>query len=117
MKYNELEPLVIQWAENKGILEKATALTQIEKTQEELDETREALFWDSKNVLQYENSKGKLVNTKEEVKDGYGDQLVTLIIGAHMNGLKLEDCLEAAYNVISKRKGSMIGGQFVKDEN
>ena len=115
MQYKELEPLVIQWAKEKGILEKATALTQIEKTQEELDETREALFWDSKHVFQYENKKGKLVNTKEEIKDGYGDQLVTLIIGAHMNGLKLEDCLGTAYNVISKRTGSMINGQFVKN--
>ena len=115
MQYKELEPLVIQWAKEKGILEKATALTQIEKTQEELDETRDALWWDSKNVLQYENSKGKLVNTKEEIKDGYGDQLVTLIIGAHMNGLKLEDCVGTAYNVISKRTGSMINGQFVKN--
>ena len=115
MQYKELEPLVIQWAKEKGILEKATALTQIEKTQEELDETRDALWWDSKNVLQYENSKGKLVNTKEEIKDGYGDQLVTLIIGAHMNGLKLEDCLGTAYKVISKRTGSMINGQFVKN--
>lgn len=115
MQYKELETLVIQWAKEKGILEKATALTQIEKTQEELNETREALFWDSKNCLHYDNSKGKVVNTKEEIKDGYGDQLVTLIIGAEMNGLKLEDCLEAAYNVISKRKGKMIDGFFVKD--
>lgn len=116
MQYKELEQLIIQWAKDKGILEKATPLTQIEKTQEELDETREALFWDSKHVWQYENSKGKLVNTKEEVADGYGDQLVTLIIGAHMNGLSLVDCLESAYNVISKRTGKMVGGVFVKDE-
>ena len=115
MQYNELEEKVIQWAKDKGILEKATPLTQIEKTQEELDETREALFWDSKYVLQYENKKGKLVNTKEEVADGYGDQLVTLIIGAHMNGLNLVDCLESAYNVISKRTGKMVDGVFVKD--
>ena len=115
MQYKELEQLIIQWAKDKGILEKATPLTQIEKTQEELDETREALFWDSKHVWQYKNSKGKLVNTKEEVADGYGDQLVTLIIGAEMNGLKLENCLEAAYNVISKRTGVMKDGMFVKD--
>lgn len=117
MQYNELEEKVIQWAKDKGILEKATPLTQIEKTQEELDETREALFWDSKYVLQYENKKGKLVNTKEEVADGYGDQLVTLIIGAHMNGLNLVDCLESAYNVISKRTGKMVDGVFVKDKD
>lgn len=115
MKYNELEPLIIEWAKEKGILEKATPLKQLEKTQEELDETKDALWWDSKNVKEYQNSKGKLVNTKEEILDGYGDQLVTLIIGAHMNDLKLEDCLTAAYNVISKRTGVMKDGMFVKD--
>lgn len=116
IKYEELEEKVLDWANEKEILTKATPLTQIEKTQEELDETKEALFWDSRYVLQYENKKGKLVNTKEEIADGYGDQLVTLIIGARMNGLNLIDCLESAYNVISKRTGTMINGTFVKDE-
>jgi len=27
----------------------------------------------------------------------------------------LEECLESAYNVITKRTGRMINGQFVKD--
>jgi len=27
------------------------------------------------------------------------------------------DCLESAYNVISKRTGVMVDGQFVKDAN
>jgi hypothetical protein len=29
--------------------------------------------------------------------------------------LKLTDCLESAYNVIAKRTGKMVDGQFVKD--
>ena len=33
-----------------------------------------------------------------------------------MQGLKLEECLESAYNVIAKRTGKMINGQFVKDD-
>ena len=33
-----------------------------------------------------------------------------------MQGLKLVDCLESAYNVISKRTGKMVDGQFVKDD-
>jgi NTP pyrophosphatase (non-canonical NTP hydrolase) len=62
------------------------------------------------------NLKGKEVNTREEIIDSLGDILVTIIIQAEMQGLKLEDCLESAYNVISKRTGSMINGQFVKNE-
>ena len=115
MKYEQLEKLVIQWAKEKGILEKATALNQIEKTQEELNETREALHYKSKGIGNYINSKGKMVNTEEEVADGYADQLVTIIIGAEMNGLNLVECLQGAYNIISKRKGVMVDGFFVKD--
>jgi hypothetical protein len=29
--------------------------------------------------------------------------------------VSLIDCLESAYNVISKRTGKMVDGQFVKD--
>ena len=116
MKIEQLQPLVIQWAKDKGILDKANPLTQIAKTQEELDETREALFWQSKDFDTYTNSKGTLCNTKEEIKDGFGDILVTLIIGAEMQGLMLDECLETAYNVISKRTGKMQNGTFVKDK-
>jgi NTP pyrophosphatase (non-canonical NTP hydrolase) len=48
--------------------------------------------------------------------DALGDILVTIIIQAEMQGLKLEECLESAYNVISKRTGKMINGTFVKDK-
>ena len=37
MNYEQLEEKVNQWAADKGILDKATALTQLCKTQEELD--------------------------------------------------------------------------------
>lgn len=116
MKYKELEPLVIQWAKDKGILEKATPLAQANKTLEETEELLEAVTsqdWGNKTFF---NSKGKQVNTEEEIKDALGDILVTIIIQAEMQGLKLEDCLEAAYNVISKRTGYMKDGMFIKNE-
>jgi NTP pyrophosphatase (non-canonical NTP hydrolase) len=54
-------------------------------------------------------------NDRAEVIDALGDILVTIIIQAEMQGLSLTRCLESAYNVISKRTGKMINGQFVKD--
>lgn len=117
MKYNELEPLVIQWAKEKGILDKATPLAQAEKTVEEADELIQATTAQSLGKETFINSKGKVVNTQEEIKDALGDILVTIIIGAELQGLKLEDCLESAYNVISKRTGKMVNGVFVKDGN
>jgi len=117
MKYNELEPLVIKWAAEKGILEKATPLAQAKKTYEEVLELIEAVEVQEEGEETFYNIKSKLVNTEEEVKDALGDILVTIIIQAEMQGLKLEDCLESAYNVISKRTGNMIDGQFVKNED
>jgi NTP pyrophosphatase (non-canonical NTP hydrolase) len=100
MKYNELEALVIAWAEQKGIFEKGNPVAQCDKTLEEVYELHDAI----KN------------NDRDEIIDALGDILVTIIIQAEMQGLSLEECLLSAYNVISKRKGQMINGQFVKEE-
>ena len=115
MGYKELEDKVIQWGQEKGILDKATSLTQAGKTLEELEELIEALQYEEEGFGRFVNSKGRYVNTQEEIKDAYGDLLVTLILGAEMKNLKLEDCLQSAYEIISKRTGKMINGVFVKD--
>jgi NTP pyrophosphatase (non-canonical NTP hydrolase) len=114
-KFTELNELVLQWANDKGILEKATPLTQLAKTEEEVAETREALFASKQGLYHYLNSTGDYKNTQEEIKDGFGDILVTILIGCKLSGLDPLDCLETAYNVISKRTGKMINGTFVKD--
>jgi hypothetical protein len=41
---------------------------------------------------------------------------VTAILLAEMHGFSTEECIQSAYDVISKRTGKMIGGQFVKDK-
>jgi len=99
MDYFELECKVEHWARKKGILEKATPMAQALKTLEETTELCVAI-----------NN-----NDREEIIDAMGDIMVTLIIQAKMQGVSLESCLESAYNVISKRTGKMINGQFVKD--
>lgn len=99
MKYQELETLVQTWADDKGILSKATPMAQGLKTLEECAELLEAIR----------------VSDKDEIIDAIGDIIVTLIIQAKMQNLSLEKCLESAYNVISKRKGKMVNGQFIKD--
>ena len=117
MNYQELEAKVLEWAKDKGILEKATPLAQANKTLEEVQELLEAVSAQEKEHYLFTNTKGKEVVTAEEIKDALGDILVTIIIGAKLQGLKLEDCLESAYNVISKRTGKMVDGVFVKDGN
>lgn len=94
-----LSSLIEQWAEEKGILSKATPLTQAIKTKEEVDELYRAILDDN----------------RDEIKDAIGDIMVTLIIQCKMQGMDLQDCLESAYNVIKNRTGKMVDGIFVKD--
>ena len=54
-------------------------------------------------------------NNKDEIVDALGDILVTIIIQAELQGVSLTECLESAYNVIAKRTGKMVNGQFQKD--
>lgn len=97
--YQELELLIIQWSKKKQILTKGNPEAQCDKTLEEVYELHQAIK----------------ENNREEIIDALGDILVTIIIQAEMQGLKLEDCLQSAYNVISKRTGVMRDGQFIKD--
>jgi NTP pyrophosphatase (non-canonical NTP hydrolase) len=97
--YQELEKLVIDWSREKGILEKATTMKQAEKTHEEVLELMSAIDDDD----------------TDEIKDAIGDIMVTLIIQAKMQGMTIEECLNSAYDVISKRTGKMVDGQFKKD--
>lgn len=100
MDYFELECAVEEWAKEKGILDNATTIKQAMKTQEELTELMNAI----------------LNEDDAEIVDAIGDIMVTLIIQAKMQGVTIEECLESAYNVISKRTGKMVNGLFVKDE-
>lgn len=99
MQYGELSALVIAWAEQKGILERGTPEAQAWKTVEETHELLQAIE----------------KNDREEIIDALGDILVTIIIQAEMQNLDLIHCLGSAYNVIYKRTGIMVDGQFKKD--
>ena len=115
MNYEQLQEKVNQWAADKGILDKATALTQLGKTQEELDETREALIL----LDSAEGDHNKQIIKSEaltEIEDGIGDMMVTIIILSKLVGFDSVKCLETAYNVIKKRTGKMENGVFVKDD-
>jgi NTP pyrophosphatase (non-canonical NTP hydrolase) len=121
MMINELQKNVLKWAEDKGILSKATMLTQINKTQEELTETRDAILQLAEVVRCNDNHGDTDFRTRFldqldiDITDGIGDQLVTLIILAELHGSNITECLEHAYNEIKGRTGEMVNGTFVKD--
>jgi len=93
-------PAIRSWAHERGLYDKGDVKTQYVKLQEEAGEVARAI----------------IKNDIPELKDGIGDMVVVLTNLAHLAGLEIEDCIQSAYDVISKRKGSMINGSFVKNE-
>jgi len=100
MSYAELEMKVIQWGEARGIVQNSNPYAQGIKTFEEVEELCDAI---SRNHI-------------DDMKDAYGDILVTLIMGCATADIDLVECLELAYNEIKDRKGYLNkDGIFVKE--
>ena len=87
------------WANERNIIEKGDAKTQLIKLYEETGELSEALLKDN----------------KEDIIDAIGDCVIVLTNLAEMAGTNIEDCILSAYNEVSTRTGRMINGTFVKD--
>ena len=92
--------MIRDWAEDKGIYESGDPKTQYIKLMEEAGEVGRAI----------------LKIDIPEIKDGIGDMVVVLTNLAHLCDLTIEECVESAWNVISKRTGKMINGTFVKNK-
>ena len=88
-----------RWAYERGIYDKGDSKTQYVKLMEEAGELARAL----------------LKNDKPEVIDSIGDMVVVLTNLAKLEKLDIEDCIENAYETISKRTGKMMNGTFVKN--
>jgi len=119
--FSELESKVIGWAKDRGIFDNGDTLAQLDKTQEELEETILAVKnlrdWHQAMDREPSHVHAKTIEALEnEVADGIGDMLVTIIIAAEMVDLESTDCLQLAYDEIKDRTGKMVGGQFVKDK-
>jgi NTP pyrophosphatase (non-canonical NTP hydrolase) len=87
-----------QWADERGIYRSGDAKTQYIKLCEESGELARAI----------------LKEDKTELIDAIGDMVVVLTNLAALEGLKIEDCITSAYDVIKSRQGSMINGTFQK---
>lgn len=90
--------LIRAWAGERGIYTDGDAKTQLVKLMEEVGETSKAILKDD----------------RPEIKDGIGDCVVVLTNLAHLCGLTIEECIDAAYNEIKDRKGEMKNQTFVK---
>ena len=88
------------WAKERGLYDKGDPRTQYIKLMEETGEIGRALLKEDTN----------------EIVDGIGDAVVVLTNLAELVGVPIEECIQAAYDVISKRTGKMVNGTFVKDQ-
>ena len=92
---------VEQWSIDKG-LDKGNSFTQYAKSSEEMGEVAAALCR----------------NDIDELRDGIGDVIVTLVILAQQNDMTLYECLEQAYEEIKDRTGVMSkDGSFIKEQD
>ncbi len=98
---NDRFQLIRDWAGERGLYTKGDTKTQFCKLMEEAGELGRAV----------------LKNDNEEFIDAIGDMVVVLTNMAHLGGTTIEECIDTAYKVISKRTGKMVNGTFVKDEN
>lgn len=98
--YETLENQIHEWAQARGILQNATATSQLLKAVSEIGELVDAhAKKDTPGII-----------------DGLGDVLVCLINYAAIQGLELTDCLASAYDQIKDRKGYLTPeGTFVKE--
>lgn len=96
---NERFDLIREWAETRGLYTKGDVKTQYLKLGSEFGELGDAI----------------IEQNQEEIQDAIGDMIVVLTNLAHLAGFKVEDCIDSAYQVISKRTGKMVNGSFIKD--
>ena len=92
--------LIREWAKERGLYDKGDPKTQYLKLMEEAGEVGRAILKDD----------------HPEIVDGIGDMVVVLTNLSELVGVSIEECIEQAYNEISKRKGKMINGTFVKND-
>ena len=96
---DEIFNCIREWAKERGLYEKGDPKTQYIKLMEETGEIGRAILKDD----------------TAEIIDGIGDAVVVLTNLAELCGVPIEECIQEAYNVISKRTGKMFNGTFVKD--
>jgi NTP pyrophosphatase (non-canonical NTP hydrolase) len=96
---NDIDAKIILWAKARG-LENGEVSRQMLKLYEEVGEL----------------SGGIAKGNQEVIKDSLGDIYVVLVILALRLGLNLQECIEGAYNEIKDRKGKLVNGVFIKEQ-
>ena len=98
---NDVINNIKQWAFDRNLIVGATPQAQMLKMTEEVGELAHAIARGDEALA----------------SDAIGDCVVVLTILASQLGLNINTCVEGAYNEIKDRKGKMVNGVFIKEEN
>ena len=90
---------VVQWHRDRNLIDGSTDKDQVLKLMQELGELSDSVC------------KGK------DIKDDIGDMLVVMLNIVTRNGVTLSECLARAWDDIKDRKGKMVDGIFIKEED
>lgn len=117
--FEELKTKVEEWANDKDLLHEENAEKQFMKFMEEVFEFKSEFDYlermgedPSETYSDYEQ-----IEIQENMQLEMGDIFVTLIILCKQLGIDCVECLQLAYDKISKRHGRTIDGIFVKEED
>lgn len=103
--FSDLVAKINEWAYERN-LKQADPKIQWMRITEEVGEIRDVLLKPT-----------KFNEPQAALKDAIGDTLVTIIVLAHQLDLDVTECLNIAYEEIKNRKGKMINGTFVKEDD
>ncbi len=113
MTFEDLQKLTLEWADDKDLLHSENADKQFMKFIEEV--------FEFKSEMDLFNYTPDFIKEKAEcnynLKLEMGDIFVTLIVLCKQLGIDCVECLEMAYEKISKRKGKTVNGLFIKEED
>lgn len=108
---NNLIGKVEQWFVDRN-LDSLDGSGQLTKLQEEVDELKQA-FWQSQVI----DNMDEAIKVRGEEIDAVGDTLVVLIGYCMQRDINIKEALRFAYSEIKDRKGKVINGIFVKEED
>lgn len=103
--FSDLITKINHWADERN-LKHADPKIQWMRVTEEVGEIRDVLLKPT-----------KFTEPQAALKDAIGDTLVAIIVLAHQLDLDVTECLSIAYEEIKNRKGKMVNGTFVKEED
>lgn len=98
---NKLPTLIRRWARERD-LDNADCYRQLAKISEELGELCEAIS----------KGKGRVIEA-----DAIGDVFIALTVLAMQRGIMIESSILRAYHEIKDRRGVLMDGVFVKEED